>query len=35
MNFDVPSEWVEFGDALIRFVDREVAALEREHRALR
>lgn len=34
MNFDVPSEWVDFGDALIRFVDREVAALEHEHRAL-
>jgi acyl-CoA dehydrogenase len=34
MNFDVPREWVEFGDALIRFIDREVAALEKEHRAL-
>ena len=34
MNFDIPSEWVEFGDALIKFVDREVAALEKEHRAL-
>ncbi|CAB3790938.1 Caffeyl-CoA reductase-Etf complex subunit CarC [Paraburkholderia caffeinitolerans] len=34
MNFDVPSEWVDFGDALIRFVDREVAGLEQEHRAL-
>ena len=34
MNFDVPSEWVDFGDALIRFIDREVAGLEYEHRAL-
>lgn len=34
MNFEIPSEWVEFGDALIKFVDREVAALEKEHRAL-
>ena len=34
MNFDVPSEWVDFGDTLIRFIDREVAAHEHEHRAL-
>ena len=34
MNFEVPSEWVDFGDALIRFIDREVAPLEHEHRAL-
>ncbi|SPB13774.1 acyl-CoA dehydrogenase [Caballeronia novacaledonica] len=34
MDFDTPSEWVDFGDALIRFIDREVAALEHEHRAL-
>ncbi|MEM5316933.1 acyl-CoA dehydrogenase [Paraburkholderia sp. JHI869] len=34
MNFDIPSEWVDFGDALIRFIDREVAPLEHEHRAL-
>ena len=34
MTFDIPSEWVEFGDALIRFVDREVVALEKEHRTL-
>lgn len=34
MNFDVPGEWVDFGDALIRFIDREVAVLEHEHRAL-
>ncbi|KND61312.1 Butyryl-CoA dehydrogenase [Candidatus Burkholderia verschuerenii] len=34
MNFDVPNEWVDFGDALIRFIDREVAPLEHEHRAL-
>ncbi|MCY1210412.1 (R)-benzylsuccinyl-CoA dehydrogenase [compost metagenome] len=34
MDFEIPSEWVEFGDALLRFIDREVAALEHEHRAL-
>jgi acyl-CoA dehydrogenase len=34
MNFDIPGEWVDFGDALIRFIDREVAPLEHEHRAL-
>lgn len=34
MNFDVPSEWVDFGDALIRFIDREVVGLEHEHRTL-
>jgi acyl-CoA dehydrogenase len=34
MNFDVPSEWVDFGDTLIRFIDREVAAYEHEYRAL-
>ncbi len=34
MDFEIPSEWVEFGDALIKFIDREVAALEHEHRAL-
>ena len=34
MDFDIPSEWREFGDALVRFVDREVAALEKAHGAL-
>lgn len=34
MDYNVPIEWVEFGDSLIRFIDREVAALEKEHRAL-
>lgn len=34
MDFTLPSEWVEFGDSLIRFIDREVASLEHEHRAL-
>ena len=32
MDFTIPNEWVEFGDALIKFIDREVAALEHEHR---
>lgn len=34
MNFDEPGEWVDFGDTLIRFIDREVVGLEHEHRAL-
>ena len=34
MDFTIPNEWVEFGDALIKFIDREVAALEHEHRVL-
>lgn len=34
MDFTIPGEWVEFGDALIKFIDREVTALEHEHRAL-
>jgi acyl-CoA dehydrogenase len=33
-DFDPPSEWGEIGDSLIRFVDREVAPLEHEHRRL-
>ena len=28
MDFTIPTEWVEFGDALIKFIDREVAPLE-------
>jgi acyl-CoA dehydrogenase len=31
MDYSIPSEWVEFGDSLVRFIDREVAALEKEH----
>ncbi len=34
MDFTLPSEWVAFGDALIRFNDREVEPLEKEHAAL-
>jgi acyl-CoA dehydrogenase len=34
MDFDIPNDWVEFGDALLRFVDREVAPLEHEYRQL-
>ncbi len=34
MDFTIPNEWVEFGDALIKFIDREVVALEHEHRVL-
>lgn len=34
MDFTVPGEWVDFGDALLKFIDREVAPLEHEHRAL-
>ncbi|WP_137920840.1 acyl-CoA dehydrogenase [Hydrogenophaga sp. 2FB] len=34
MDFTVPGEWVSFSDSLIRFIDREVAPLEHEHRAL-
>lgn len=34
MDFTIPSDWVEIGDALIRFIDREVVPLEHEHRAL-
>ncbi|MBB3176639.1 acyl-CoA dehydrogenase family protein [Variovorax sp. Sphag1AA] len=34
MDFTIPSEWVEIGDSLIRFIDREVAPLEHEYRAL-
>ncbi len=34
MDYSIPSEWTEIGDSLLRFVDREVAALEHEHRAL-
>lgn len=34
MDFSVPEEIEAMGDALIRFVDREVAALEQENRAL-
>jgi acyl-CoA dehydrogenase len=34
MSFEPRSEWVDFGDSLIRFIDREVAVLEHEHRAL-
>lgn len=34
MDFNIPSEWVEIGDSLIRFIDREIAPLEHEHRAL-
>ena len=34
MDFTIPGEWVEFGDALLKFIDREVAPLEHEHRAL-
>ena len=34
MDYTLPSDWVEIGDSLIRFIDREVAPLEHEHRAL-
>lgn len=34
MDYTIPSEWVEFGDALLRFVDREVLPLEHAHRAV-
>ena len=34
MDYTLPSEWVEIGDSLIRFIDREVAPLEHAHRAL-
>jgi acyl-CoA dehydrogenase len=34
MDFTLPDEWVAFGDALIRFIDREVEPLEKEHSAL-
>ncbi|MGR4871615.1 acyl-CoA dehydrogenase family protein [Variovorax sp. LARHSF232] len=34
MDFDIPTDWVEIGDSLIKFIDREVAPLEHEHRAL-
>lgn len=34
MEFTVPDEWVAFGDALIRFIEREVEPLEKEHAAL-
>ncbi|KAI3597413.1 hypothetical protein D8I24_6670 [Cupriavidus necator H850] len=34
MDFQPPGEWVEFGGALIKAIDREVAALVHEHRAL-
>ncbi|MGE8064180.1 acyl-CoA dehydrogenase family protein [Pseudomonas sp. NPDC089569] len=34
MDFTLPSEWVAFGDALIRFIEREVEPLEKEHAAL-
>lgn len=34
MDFNIPSEWVEFGDALLKFIDREIAPMEQEHRAL-
>lgn len=34
MDFTLPGEWIDFGDSLIRFIDREIAAIEQEHRAL-
>ena len=34
MDFTIPSDWVEIGDSLIRFIDREVLPLEHEHRGL-
>lgn len=34
MDFTLPSEWVAFGDALIRFIEREVEPLEKDHAAL-
>lgn len=34
MDFTLPDEWVAFGDALIRFIDREVEPLEKQHSAL-
>ena len=34
MDYNIPSEWVEIGDSLIRFIDREVLPLEHDHRAL-
>ncbi len=34
MDYTIPSDWVEIGDSLIRFIDREVAPLEYEYRAL-
>ncbi|MFK0089657.1 acyl-CoA dehydrogenase family protein [Pseudomonas sp. NPDC090755] len=34
MDFTLPSEWAAFGDALIRFIEREVEPLEKEHAAL-
>ena len=34
MDYTVPDEWVAFGDALIRFIEREVEPLEKAHAAL-
>lgn len=34
MDYTLPNEWIEFGDSLIRFIDREVAALEQDNKAL-
>lgn len=34
MDYTLPSEWVAFGDALIRFIDREVEPLEQQHQGL-
>ena len=34
MDYEIPSDWVEIGDSLIRFIDREVTALEHEYRHL-
>ena len=34
MDYNLPAEWVEIGDSLLRFIDREIAPLEYEHRAL-
>lgn len=34
MDFEVPPEWAEFADSLVRFVQREVVPLETEHKRL-
>lgn len=34
MDFTIPEEWVAFGDALIRFIDRDVVPLEQKNRVL-
>lgn len=31
MDFSIPNEWTEFGDSLLRFIDREVTPLEQAH----